>query len=370
MLFPEISTQNGTFSTKLIQNLISTVFTLHTMDEDQFKMFLASQQQFFKELLEKTSINTSQHPPQQGSQSTTGQNQTVNAALLPNFENFDSKRESFRNYKQRFENYITMKNISQNKEYCAKLLLNSIGAENFNIISALSAPRTPAVLTYDEIFTMLEKHLAPKRNILVAQHKFLSNYQMENQSIADYVATLRRDTSECQFICNCNQSIADIFLRAQFIRGIRDITIRENILQSETTAFDEIVTKALALEASKIDSRELTRNTSTSFSTENSSTTTNTNKVNQNHRRPQYRSRSKSNSRNSNLKSRSTSKINYQQLGIDGLCLRCGRNNHTSNNCHSNTSNLKCAHCNKTGHVAKVCIRTLIDKNKKKKRFN
>ena len=61
------------------------------------------------------------------------ENNIVNPALLPNFETFEITRETYKNYIQSFKNYIEMKSISSNKEYCTKLLLNSIGAKNFNV---------------------------------------------------------------------------------------------------------------------------------------------------------------------------------------------------------------------------------------------
>lgn len=116
------------------------------------------------------------------------------------------------------------------------------------------------MLEYHNLIEVLEKHLCPKKNILVAQ--FLSIYQNENQSLAEYIALLRRDIGDCDFVssCDCRASVTEIFSRAQFIRGIRDNSIREQLLQSNISAFKDIVEKALALEASKIDSRELQRN--------------------------------------------------------------------------------------------------------------
>ncbi|XP_037814014.1 uncharacterized protein K02A2.6-like [Lucilia sericata] len=54
-----------------------------------------------------------------------------------------------------------------------------------------------------------------------------------------------------------NQNISNICLRAQFIRGLKDNTIREQLLQSEEAEFEKIIQRALSLEASKIDSREI-----------------------------------------------------------------------------------------------------------------
>jgi hypothetical protein len=63
--------------------------------------------------------------------------------------------------------------------------------------------------------------------------------------------------------CECQVSIADIFLCTQFVHGICDNSIHEQILQSEIHAFDETAKKAIALEASKTDTRELSKKSTT-----------------------------------------------------------------------------------------------------------
>jgi hypothetical protein len=96
------------------------------------------------------------------------------------------------------------------------------------MLAALVSPRTSAELTYDELINAFEMHICPKKNILVSQHHFLSTYRAETQTIADYTATLQRDIIDCKFIstCECHVSIAGIILRAQFVRGIGDNSIR------------------------------------------------------------------------------------------------------------------------------------------------
>ena len=84
------------------------------------------------------------------------------------------------------------------------------------------------------------------------------------------------------------------------------------------------------------------------------------NKINQ--------SRSRSNSKNhthqNRARSKSRSKLDYNRLGISDICLRCGRNNHRVQDCRCKISALKCNSCQKTGHVSKVCISTLLRERK------
>ncbi|XP_037931379.1 uncharacterized protein K02A2.6-like [Teleopsis dalmanni] len=209
------------------------------------------------------------------------------------------------------------------------------------------APKKVTELPYNTIIQALEDHLCPKRNVLVSQHKFLSIYQQENESIAEYVTQLRSMVIECNFIspCECKANIADVFLRAQFIRGVKDNSIREKLLQTQNIDFKEIVEKAVVLEASKSDSREIRANQVEA--TENSVTDIN-------------RVTNKNNLPRMNFKTNERSKINFEELGIKDLCIRCARRNHRVRDCRVNPSKLKCYTCGKKGHVEKVCIQKLM----------
>jgi len=143
------------------------------------------------------------------------------------------------------------------------LLLNSIGPASYQKIAALSAPVALTTLKYVELVKLLEKHLAPKKNVLVAQHQFLSKYQEDDQSISEYLTSLRAGVAECDFVvtsvCPCPVSVADLFLRAQFIRGIKDSSVREKLIQSCGRSFQEMVAEATACEASKVDARRISK---------------------------------------------------------------------------------------------------------------
>jgi REP element-mobilizing transposase RayT len=186
---------------------------------------------------------------------------SVNLAFLQPFENFVPKKESFKYYCQRFENFLEMKKITSNRQWSAQMFLNSVGGVNYNMLAAFVSPRTPAELTNEELMNTFEVHLCLKKNVLVSQHHFLSTYRAETQTIADYIGTLRHNIIDCEFIspCECYVSIADIFLCGQFVCGIHDNSIHEQIPQSEILAFHEIAKNTVALEASKTDSLKLSK---------------------------------------------------------------------------------------------------------------
>ncbi|KAB0794890.1 hypothetical protein PPYR_11729 [Photinus pyralis] len=295
---------------------------------------------------------------------------------IPPFEQYDAKKEDFKLYRERFENYLRMKEVFDNKTKSACLLLGSIGATHYQTINALVAPQKPSELSYDELITHLEKHLSPERNMLVAQHYFLSTYQSGKQSISEYVTELKKNLGACNFLakCQCTQEVstAEQFLRAQFIRGLKDTWITEQLLQSNLTEFNEIVKKAIALEAARTDSQNLAKTSTPSTNTSINSVIpsregqfTRRQSQNSQHNRKPDHNRHRSSSRNYRQQSHqnrnsSQGRVNYRELGIDNMCLFCGRDNHTSKDCRVQQTNLKCTGCGKQGHVANVCISTLI----------
>ncbi|XP_011882947.1 PREDICTED: uncharacterized protein K02A2.6-like [Vollenhovia emeryi] len=222
--------------------------------------------------------------------------------------------------------------------------------------------------------------LLPHRSVVVSQHYFLSTYQKEGQTIPEFVATLQSDLAECKFnvTCECNKvvSAANLFLRTQFIRGLKDNWIKEQLLQANITEFSEFLTKAIALEASRLETQALSKQQpSTGKDTSDIHKISSQNRSRRDQHQyqknctrtrpktPNYRHRSYS-------RPKSKSRIDYITLDIAGLCLRCGKNNHHISECQTDRYKLKCNSCQKTGHIAKVCITTLLNEKGLKKQAN
>lgn len=306
----------------------------------------------FQELMTVLTACLERQVPQQAAQIPVNPNNN----LVSNFGSFDPDKEDFSNYKQRLENYLKLKNVFNDKDISAKVLLNCIGSKYYELLTSLTAPNLPTEKTYEQLIELLETYLCPKPNVVVQQHRFLSCSQKSEENIAAYIAELRKFIVTCDFKCECGRSVAEIFLRAQFIRGLRDSTIREKLLQTTELTFKKAVDTALALEASKLDNHEIS-----GTSTLKKPSVENINRISKSNRRAEKRS-SRSDSRNGPGKSRSRSKsrIDYRALGLENVCIRCGRNNHKVQDCRVNYNNVKCHACSKTGHVEKVCISRLI----------
>lgn len=317
------------------------------------------------------------------------------------FVPFDASKETFAVYIRRFENYCARNklddNSDKNKSERAKLLLDSISTETYNLLTSLVAPDQVSDKSYDQIEAILTKHLDPPTNVFLQQHKFLNTVQRSGEEIKDFVARLKTQAILCDFYCphpSCKKSIAEIFLKAQFIRGIREPDIREKMIQLGTddkvvVNFEKVVSHALSLETTKSSNKEMSqpsfKSQPQSQGTGNQNQSTENSSVNAIGNRS--RSKSRFNQFNQNTQSRSHSQFPrasnrsqsrgrqqfrdksqsrqafYRSVGVDGLCFHCGRDNHPTNKCRVNRNALKCNSCGKIGHIDKVCMNTL-GKNK------
>uniref|UniRef100_A0A8D8SC90 CCHC-type domain-containing protein n=1 Tax=Cacopsylla melanoneura TaxID=428564 RepID=A0A8D8SC90_9HEMI len=350
------------------------------MDEAQLQTLLTYLQQQQQTMLSTLLSQLKTSTPAQ---------ESIQISNITPFEHFNPNQEKFSNYVERFDNYCRMKNISS-EEKKAQLLCVSIGSMHYNNLGALLGPAKPVnQLSYTDLLSSLKQMLSPKRSTVVSQHYFLNIYQKEDQNISEFVASLQRDIADCNFNvkCSCNQavSISDTFLRAQFVRGLKDNWIREQILQSSATTFDEILTKATALEASRIESQELTGacSSSSNFNSTEVYRTSPSHSVSSRHRSRSHqkqrrcstevyraspsrsvsscqRSRSHHKQRKSFHSQSNNRNIDFKAFGIDNHCLRCGRQNHKSTECSVDKNSLKCNLCKKTGHVSTVCLSSLM----------
>ena len=294
---------------------------------------------------------------------------SVNYSNVPLFENFDAQKEKFVNYIERFENYINLKGIT-GRAMKAQFLSNSIGSGIYNNLAPYLGPnKTVKELNYEELITNLKQMLVPLRSVVISQHYFLNEVQKNGQSLAEYVASLQSNLADCYFDTKCLEcgkqvSVSSLFLRAQFIRGLQEPWIREKLLQSRLTEFEEIVEKAISWEAARLESHEFTKQNQTSESSLDTAPVRQQSRVHQrlSHSR-RYSAVPKTPSRLNSQRSR----IDYKKIRISGLCLHGARNNHSTSDCRIPRNILKCKSCSKEGYIDRVCISSLMKKSREQK---
>lgn len=250
------------------------------------------------------------------------------------FDAFNENDETFSIYKQRLENFLRMRGVT-NDERKVQVLINCIGTKHYQLLSSLTAPDLPNTKDYDALTKLLENYLCPKPNEVTEQHTFLLRMQHEGESISTYFTELKRLSVSCKFICeSCGENTADTHLRSQFIRGVRDADIRQRLLEVSDPKLNDILKTALAVEASKIQSRTMQDvrqiNTNSTFKNNNF---THQNKI-------------------TSRKTNNGNHFNNKTI----QCFRCDTKGHKANECKSKEK-LFCDFCKQKGHISKVCIK-------------
>ncbi|KAF2881405.1 hypothetical protein ILUMI_24779 [Ignelater luminosus] len=174
------------------------------------------------------------------------------------FESFNPDEESFSAYKERLENFFTLRQLKDNAPGVAEVkrdvLLNCLKSKQYQLLSSLTAPDKPGEKSYDQLVDILQKQFTPVINVHTERHKFLSRIQKSSENLSTYIADLKVIAQKCEWICpddTCKKQIDSIF-QAQFIRGIRDVYIREKILQMEpSTTLQKTLDVALTIEVAR-----------------------------------------------------------------------------------------------------------------------
>ena len=210
---------------------------------------------------------------------------------------------------ERVSLYFKANEVADGKK--VPVLLSSIGAPIYALLSDLLAPDPPGEKSLAAISTALRNHFEPKRSVITERFHFHNRDQAAGESIADFDAILRKLAVHCQFGKTLPETLRD-----RFVCGLRHEAIQRRLLSESTLTYERALEIARGMESADKDTK--------AFKTTDPI-------IKKLGTRPQK----STNTRN---------------------CYRCGRSNHTPANCKF--KNASCHKCGKTGHIAPACQST------------
>ena len=215
------------------------------------------------------------------------------------------------------------------------ILLSVIGTDTYTLLRSLTAPRTPAELTYKELCDLLSSHYEPKPNVILQRYNFYSAYRKQGQSIKDFVAELKGLARNCDFgktrtgVILTEKVILEENLRDRLVCGVADTAIQRRLLGETDLSFDKSYQLALAMESAATNAAQLhSKDTTVYYS--------NADKV----------SAHKQSSRKPNK-----SALTHSQAKA---CYRCGKTTHLPSECRFKDT--ECRFCKKVGHIESNCF--------------
>ena len=257
-----------------------------------------------------------------------GYNGYPEMAARPTFgtlSEYQAETESFSTYVDRVKIFFAANDVAEDKQL--PVFLSVIGAKNFALLCNLMSPEKPQTKTIAQVIEVLEKHFEPKPLVTAERFHFHRRNQLSTESVAEYVAELRRLSTHCDFGDHLNDALRD-----RLVCGLRSENMQRRLLSMKDLTLKDALETAQAMEAADKNARTLQGSESAA--------------VNQ---------FTKSQSRGGNFRKPTASQRPpaSQKPPSSQPCYRCGKTNHTPSTCRFLDSH--CHHCGKKGHIRSVC---------------
>ena len=244
-------------------------------------------------------------------------------ATIGNIQEFQQESESITAYLERVELYLTANGIEDERK--VPVLLSVIGSKTYGLLRSLAAPDKPQEKTLEQLTVMLKDHFEPKPVVIAERFHFHRRVQAVGESVAEYLAELKRLAAHCDFGPNLNQTLRD-----RFVCGLANSGIQRKLLAEHDLTYAKAVEVALGMEAADKNAHQLKGNQMAIKKVV-----------------PQVASRhTRGAAQGSHSGSQTKSSDNQP-------CYRCGSTQHQSQQCKFKGA--KCHYCKKLGHIARVC---------------
>lgn len=226
----------------------------------------------------------------------------VYSGVVGQLQEFDPRSDSISAYVERAELFLDANNVPEEKQVAT--FLSSMGKSTYETLRNLVTPANPKDKDLRQIIAVLKEHFKPKPLIISERFNFNRRQQGATESIAEYVADLRRLTIHCKF-----GNFLDDALRDRFVCGLRSEVMQKKLLVESTLTFQRAIEIAQSMEAAASNTKHL-----------------------QSHVGSQ----------------KGVNKLTFQSER--NSCYRCGRQNHQPGQCPFKGA--KCHNCGKMGQLA------------------
>ena len=137
---------------------------------------------------------------------------------------FDPANDDWSEYIERLQHYFTANNIlAADKQ--RGILLNAVGAPTYRLIRTVVSPAKVTELSFTELVEKAQGHFNPRPLFIVKQFEFNTHCQGPHETIATYIAQLRKIVEYCDY-----KDVLSDMLRDRLVCGTSNKTIQRHLL--------------------------------------------------------------------------------------------------------------------------------------------
>jgi len=144
---------------------------------------------------------------------------------------FEAGQDDWETFVERLELYFLANEITDELKRKA-ILLTKVSANTYTLIRDLCAPLKPKDKTFEELKGLIKKYLSPEPSETVERYKFHKATQTASESVAEFVARLKKLSIYCKF------TELNTALRDQLVCGLRDHDSRVLLFREKNLTFD------------------------------------------------------------------------------------------------------------------------------------
>ena len=105
------------------------------------------------------------------------------------------------------------------------VLLTVIGPKTYGLLRSFLTPNKPAEQSYARLVEVMKNHLNPKPLVIAERFKFHRKCQSESETVAQFLAELRRLAEHCDFGDHLEEALRD-----RLVCGLRNETTQRRLL--------------------------------------------------------------------------------------------------------------------------------------------
>lgn len=161
---------------------------------------------------------------------------------------------------ERMEYFFDANGISEASKK-RSFFLSVCGTKTYKLIKILCLPASPTNKPYSELVDMMTRLQTPNPMSVADRFKFHGRKQKPDETIGDYLKSLKIHAQGCEFGSYLEQSLRD-----QFVYGLKSSRIQKELLATSRLSLKTAIEMALSMERADAEISDDQRNVTSSYS--------------------------------------------------------------------------------------------------------